>query len=292
MSSPQYGITDIGGPAKTIAWSAVLNRAYGLYAKNFWKYLCIAIPPALVIYFYNHLSRNIVRQLLNLDTFFPSPWKYMLKSTLVWWVNGAVYWIINAFFFAAISATFARMETIDVPAVTDAFTTPRRRFGSLILVALVTWTLFYVGRTLAGLALLQLNLAGLIRNYWVDYCATLLMLLLLAGLISKFALAIPELVHNLSSSAGSAMKKSLKETENWEMFFMMFLAKSAILGYGTYWIAGKGLTWVWQHWTMNPNGFSWVQWSVYIFIAAIVETPLFIAFSVLYTELQAEGGEA
>lgn len=70
------------------------------------------------------------------------------------------------------------------------------------------------------------------------------------------------------------------------MFFMMFLVKSAAIGYGIYWIAGQGLDWMWQHWTLNPNGFSWVQWSVYIFIAAVMETPLFIAFSVLYEELQ------
>ena len=150
------------------------------------------------------------------------------------------------------------------------------------------WTLFYIGRTTSSFAVwrfLDIFHIGL-RNFWVTTCALTVPILLLAGLLSKFGLAIPELMHNPSSPILNALKKSLKETEGWEVFFMMFLAKSAAIGYGIYWIAGQGIDLLWQHWALNPNGFSSVQQSVYIFIAAVVETPLFIAFSVLYIELQ------
>src|SRR5262249_21410323 len=107
-----------------------------------------------------------------------------------------------------------------------------------------------------------------------------------ATLLCKFGLAIPELMHNTNSTVRSAMKKSLKETDGREVFFMIFLAKSAAIGYGIYWITGKGLDWLSQHWTLGANGFTWVEWTVYVFIAAVVETPLFLTFSVLHTELQ------
>ena len=84
------------------------------------------------------------------------------------------------------------------------------------------------------------------KNVWLATGLYRLLLLLLAGLISKFALAIPELMHDLTLSAGSVMKRSLQRTENWELFFMGFLIKSAIVGYGAYWITDKGLDWLWN----------------------------------------------
>lgn len=36
----------------------------------------------------------------------------------------------------------------------------------------------------------------------------------------------------------------------------------------------------------NPQLYSWIEWAVYLCIAAALESPLFIAFSVLHQELQ------
>lgn len=290
MSASQSGVQPAGVQdlnTKTVTWKLVLARTYELYAARFWTYFRIAIVPAVIAYVISYLWRIVIRQLVRADFFPPFSGKWLAMVTALEWTRGAIYWTISAFFLAAIAATFARDALKGPPAAADAYTLLRMRMGAVAAVAVMIWTMFYIGRTASSFAVLQLLNAlhiGL-QNFWVTTGAFAIPILLLAGLLSKFGLAIPELMHNSSSSIRNALKKSMKETAGWEVFFMVFLVKSAAIGYGIYWIAGQGLDWLWQHWTLNPNRFSWVEWSVYI-IAAVVETPLFIAFSVLYMELQ------
>jgi hypothetical protein len=173
--------------------------------------------------------------------------------------------------------------------VADAYTLPRTRLGAIVAIALLTWTLFWLGRTLAGFVIAGFSRPSplsLMKHAWLATGLYRLLLLLLAGLICKFALAIPELIHDLTLSAGSVMKRSLQRTENWELFFMGFLIKSAIVGYGAYWITDKGLDWLWSNWTYSKAIFPWIERAVYIGIAAALESPLFIACSVLAQELR------
>ncbi len=291
MSATQSGVQPVGVQdpnARTVTWKLVLARTYQLYAQKFWAYFRIAIVPAAIAYGFNYLSRTVVRNLARNGFFTVYGAKSLAAVTAIQWTRSIIFWIISAFFFAAIAATFVLEGPDGPPAVADAYTLPRRRLGAVAVVALVTGTLFYVGRALAGLAVFNLLDRIAPRNYWAGFCGFGLMFLALATLLCKFGLAIPKLMHSPGSTAGSAMKKSLKETEGWEVFFAMFLLKSAAIGYGIYWVANKGLDLFWQHTTVSANAYNWIQSSVYIFIAAVVETPLFIAFAVLYTELQAK----
>ena len=125
------------------------------------------------------------------------------------WTRGAIYWIISAFFLAAITATFAREGLGGSSAVADAYTLVRRRLGAVAAVAVMIWTLFYIGRTASSFAVWQLlNVFHIgLRSFWVITCALTAPILLLAGLLSKFGLVIPELMHNPSSFIRSAIKK-------------------------------------------------------------------------------------
>ena len=284
MSTPVYGMSNPG--AKTLTWSFVLNRTYSLYAKNFWTYFRIAIIPAIAAYVFSYFAHTVSRQLLRSGIFPLLSWKRVALAIGIGWVEGAVYWSISAFFFAAIAASFDRSQSNDMPALADAYTLPRKRLGAILTVALFTCLLFYLGRALSGLAVYGFfGRSDLLKKIWIVAGIIDLLLLLLAALLSKFGLAIPELMHNLTLSSRSALKRSLKQTEGWELFFMMFLVKSAILGYGAYWIAGQGLDWLWRHSTMNVTAYSWIEWIIYICIAAALESPLFIAFCVLHEEL-------
>lgn len=286
MNSPQYGIESMSVPGtKTLSWTFVFNRTYSLYAKNFWKYFRIALVPGVLAYLCGSFLHIVTREVVKM---FPLTRSNILATALVsGWLNGAVYWTISAFFLAAIAASFEGTADDDAPAVADAYTRPRQRLGTILAIALLTWTLFWLGRTLAGLAMLgffrNMNLLTNPRLFDGLYD---LMFLLLTGLIAKFGLAIPELMHDLALSAGNAMKRSLKLTESWEGFFMGFLIKSAIVGYGAYWITSIGLNWLWHHWTYNVDIFPWIERAIYISIGACLESPLFIACSVLSQELR------
>jgi hypothetical protein len=288
MSGPQSAMASLGHPnEKRLTWSYVLDRTYRLYARNFWTYFRIAIVPAIVAYLFGYVARLVRHRLLLGDIVpaFSGKWFALLVGIEL--VNGAVYCTISAFFFAAIAATFESAQTHDAPVLYDAYTLPRKRLPALFAVALLTWTLFYVGRSSSAFAIYGLlKRLGLERSYWVFSGSIFLMLLLLCGLLAKFALAIPALMHDTTLPAGSAIKKSLRQTEGWELFFMMFLAKSAMVGYAALLITNYILNFMWHHWTYSANLYSWFEWAAYICIAAALESPLFIAFSVLHQELQ------
>jgi hypothetical protein len=54
----------------------------------------------------------------------------------------------------------------------------------------------------------------------------------------------------------------------------------------TYWLTERGFDELWRRTSISQSAFDWLTWAVYIGIAAMLESPLFIAFCVLYRELQ------
>jgi hypothetical protein len=271
---------------RILSWSQLLSRSYGLYAERFGTYFQIALAPTLAACAFSYLEPMLGRRLFHLVPVFSAKW--VVLSFVIGWTRGAVYWTISTFFFAAIAATFSAVQAADTPAITDAFTLPRKRLGAVVSFALLTWTLFFIGRTLAGFAVTEiLSHMGFDRSYWVLFSGLGLMLVLVAGLLSRFGLAIPELMCDLSASVGDAVRKSIRSTEGREIFFIAFLFKAAILGFCANWLTNHGLDWIWNQWQLSWTAYFWIQGIIYVCIAAALESPLFIAFSVLYSELQA-----
>lgn len=285
MNALEAGITHVN--EQKLSWGYVLSKSYKLYAQDFWTYFRIAVIPAVLAYAFTYFERPASLHFLR-SGFLPmfSP-QWVAVAIFITFLQGAVYWIISAFFFAAIAGTLENLKSTDTPAIAVAFVLVRKRLGALVSIALLTWTLFFLGRALSSFAVFELlEHLGLGSNFWALSGGIGLMLVLLAGLLSKFGLAVPKLMSNPSVSASDAVRNSLKETAGWELFFMMFLVKSAVLGYCINWLADLGLNSKWHHWTLNETAYFWLQWIVYICIAAALESPFFIAFSVLYNELK------
>lgn len=150
------------------------------------------------------------------------------------------------------------------------------------MTALLLWTAFFLGRGIIGLVIATFfSRSSLIMNFWFLIIVFGIPLLMLAGLLSRLGLAIPELMRAPSISIGQAFRASLKKTEDWEGFFMLFLTKSAILGSSMYGLADHALAWLWQNTRLVETGYSWLLWTTFVCITAMLESPLFIAFSVL-----------
>lgn len=285
MNDLEAGITHVN--EQKLSWGYVLSKSYKLYAQDFWTYFRIAVIPAVLAYVFTYFERPASLHFLR-SGFLPMfSLKWVALAIFITFLQGAVYWTISAFFFAAIAGTLENLKSTDTPAIAVAFILVRKRLGALVSIALLTWILFFLGRALSGFAVFELlEHLGLGRNFWALSGGIGLMLVLLAGLLSKFGLAVPELISNPSVSASDAIRNSLKETAGWELFFMMFLVKSAVFGYCINWLADLGLNWKWHHWTLNETAYFWIQWIIYICIAAALESPLFIAVCVLYNELK------
>src|SRR5258708_31397902 len=65
--------------------------------------------------------------------------------------------------------------------------------------------------------------------------------IVIAGLLSRFALAIPLLMENESITFREAIRSSVRKTDGWEFFFMLFLSQSALLGCSIYSVAQYGV---------------------------------------------------
>lgn len=280
MSSPQYAAPAMGGPeVQKSNWSLVLHRTYTLYARNFWTYFRIALPPMAVAYLFSYVSRQIYRQIWTNHQLTDFAKAYMVVS-LYGWIKGEVYWIISAFFCAAVAATFYRDQTSNL-AVSDAYTLPRHRIGAIATVALLAWTAFFIGRSSLNAALGYM-MTRIHVNPWIKTGVIDVILLALGGLVARWGLAIPALIHDPKISIREALRTSVQRTEDWETFFMFFLAKAAVTAYFAYWLVQQGMHWAWQHTSMSARAYVWIEWALYICLAAALESPLFIAFSILY----------
>lgn len=242
----------------------------------------MALLPAVLAYGWSSLYRIVFRQLGLLG--FGSPGQ-MAAGVAAGWVIGAFYWTISGFFFAVVAASILAKADEEIAPFTDAFTLARSRIGAVVAMALICWTLFWMGRSAAGFAVL-----GLLRlfpqrpGFYATRLLFSLPLFLLVGPLSRLGLTIPGLMCEPTASLKQALRTSLQKTENWEFFFMMFLAKSAGVGYFLFWFGNQGLGWLWQRGVLNETSYPWIAQTVYISIAAALESPLFIAFSLLYRD--------
>ena len=171
--------------------------------------------------------------------------------------------------------------------LSDAYTWARRRIGLVVAASLISWTLFWTGRMVLSFAVIRLlGRTTLVNHRYVMEAIFIAVLLLLAGLLSRLGLTIPELMKNPQASLRHALRKSLNKTVNWEPFFVVFLIKSTLLGFCFYWLGNRGLDWFWGRGVLNATTFPWAAKVVYISLAAALESPLFIAFSLLSRETE------
>lgn len=280
MHDPETGMNDPN--LRTITWGYILARSYGLYTQRFWTYFRIALLPAVVVSGLHYLEKSVYPRLFHgLPRWSPT---FTLLGVFQGWSEGAVYWTVSAFFFAAI-ATNVLGTPSDSP-LADAYSPARRRLRPVVTGAVLTWTLFWIARAVVFFSVFELlGRFSLLGNYWAVWLNSGVLLLVLAPLFSKFGLVIPELIADPAISLRQALRNSLKMTEHWELFFMLFVLKSALVGYGMFWLCNLGLDELWQRGFLKPEIDPYVTWWISVSIAAILESPLFISFSVLYAEL-------
>jgi hypothetical protein len=269
-----------GGPT----WSSLLTRTYSLYREQFTKLLLISLPPSFLAYFFQfiHIQRLIVRGMRQ-HGWLPAPHTpgYWTTLTMVALFDGAVYWVISGFFLAGIASNVLS-NSENRPVIADAFSKARERLTAVIAVTVLIWATFALSRDLVFFSLTALLERFGLANYNMQTVIFGLAYLLLGGLFSRAGLAIPALIDDRNASISDALRRSLRQTENWEPFFILFLAKSALLAYVAYWLVNLGLNDLADRGKLTPETYPWVQSLVYICIAAMLESPLFIAFSLLY----------
>jgi hypothetical protein len=269
------------------SWNLVLARTYALYGQQFGTFLKIALLPALITSLYGYAYRVGFRQAvmhgwLDQRSIGNVPLMAALGVT-----QGGIYWIISGFFFAAVASHVLGEPGDESSPLSDAFSAARSRIGAVVGVTMLAWVLFYFGRIVSGIAVHEVfGGSALMRNYWAVTFIVAIPLLLVAGGLSRLGLAIPALIAQPDLTVSQSLKESVASTRGWEAYFMMFLAKSAVLGFLGYWVANVLLERMWVRGLLTRATYPWAQTLLYLGIAMTVETPLFISFAVLYRELR------
>jgi len=282
QESGGQGGSGINSPAEEgLGWSSLLSRTYGLYRKQFWTFFRMAFLPGFLAYLFSQVSlfwmRPFLRPILNRGLFHisgstygdlrnllnPPSYTYFLNTeNVLGFVDGIVYWVLSAFLFAAVAAeVLAGEESSTVLA--DSFTQARARLGPIFAVSLLVWTCYAVSRVTASFAVFPI-IFRFQPGPLIGYALFNLPIVLICGLLSRLGPAIPELIDDPAITFSSAVRNSVRKTENWEPFFMLLVVKSAIAAYAFYWVAARGLDWLWQRGILTATFNPWVSRIVYI----------------------------
>lgn len=267
-----------------LTWNALLRKTYSIYHERFWTLFRVGLPAAFLAYLARHLLGPLGRKVMAQSTSsIPSYWAAYKSVTFV---QQGAYWIISAMFFAAVASNVIEREYEDRPPLSDGYTSVRKRLGAVIGIGALSWILMFIFGNLLMSGFLWLLMYGrhiYMSRIFMDTCFYVTQLLV-AGLLSRMALAIPELMDDPKISLSQAVRSSIRKTENWEPFFIVFLLKSAVVAYAVYWLVQRGFHELWYRTRISATAYDWIVWAAYICIAAILESPLFIALSVLYCE--------
>jgi hypothetical protein len=300
-----FGVT---ADPRTLSWGDLLLRTYRLYRERFWAFFRMAFLPASLAYLFTQiwwiwvrpslmsaLTRLLPKGLTPIPARFRiedlarflklghAPWYnfFLNPGNVAGFLEGAVYWLLSAFLFAAVATNVLEDGESKARPLADAYSAARERLGPILIASLLAWTCYTISRLIGGFAVWKISVAFRLGTISASLLSVL-PLVLICGLLSRVGLVIPRLIDHEEDSLASAIRTSIRQSEDWEPFFMLFVIKSAILGYALYWLARNGLEWLWQKGALSDALDLWVYRLVYISIAAALETPLFIAFSLLY----------
>ncbi|HWZ43383.1 MAG TPA: hypothetical protein VNW97_07885 [Candidatus Saccharimonadales bacterium] len=269
---------------RVLTWNYLLTETYRIYWERFWGVFRIALLPAVIGYILTHGRRLAIRAAIHLHWLKPFPsnasdWAILTVLALA---ESCFFWILSTFFFAALASDILNTSGDQPGPLADAYSTARKRLEAVIAIGLLTWAAFFLGRGIIGLPItVAFSRSSWFMNYWALTLVLGIPLLMLAGILARFGLAIPELMQDPAVSVRQALRNSFKKTEDWELFFMTFLAKSAAIGLLLYWLYGLAIGFLWQYGWLNDQASVWIDRTVYISLAAVLEPPLFIAFAIL-----------
>lgn len=201
-----------------------------------------------------------------------------------------ISWFLGCFALAAIATVTSGLnkgEQNDVW-VSDSFQRARERIGPLFMAAILTFGIF-----LAGMAVAEFILFAVIRavgwarfsryNYWANSIGYVVV----GSVVSWFGMAIP-LILAEGTGVWSALKRSVKISDGYEIFLFLLICESVIGSYVAWYGVSYGLAFLFPSQLRYTEWYGWLVYFVTIFASAAVQPPMFIGFSLLASEQSAD----
>lgn len=220
---------------------------------------------------------------------------YAVGRVSIWSIQLWIVWLVFTF----VLATFAvkmlqdRHSTGSPMKIAEAFRLVRGgHLGSLVGISALAGTvtalfsILLMPLLLRPLPLLLMQL-DLLDSYFAAFKrAGAALILLFAALLTKMALAFPELVDDQSASLGGAIRNSIKATAGWELFFVLDFGILGLFGGILYTAGSSFLEQSWKHEQLSSAGYEMLLAAFSVILAALAITLLAITYSILYVALR------
>jgi hypothetical protein len=289
--------------ARHPTWGYVCTQTFRCFRAQFQYYFPPVLLAGAFVYLCNYglqwasdklVVRPSFESIMEPARFTIQRFVYAVGRVSIWSIQLWVVWLVFTFVLAtfAVKMLHERHPAGNPMRIGEAFRLVRsRRQGSLVGISALAgaatglFSIFLMPLLLRPLPLLlmQLHLVDDLDNYRLAFTWTSAALILMfAALLTKMALAVPELVDDPDVSVGGSIRNSIKATAGWELFFVLMFAIVGLAGGILYTAGSDFLEHSWKHGQLSSAGYGMLLAAFTAVVAALVITLVAITYSVLY----------
>lgn len=277
----------------------LLRWTYSLFRSGFWRHFMTAWPPSVLSVLVYAAGETVVRNIFSgvrHGLIGPGGAEFQrrlliagLEALPVRLFEFGLPWIMTTFAFAAVSSGLLRSSPENKYRIVDAYTTARDRRRPILAIGCITFGLTLVGGVIGIFCASALGGNRLIPPEHRILAVQTLLWVCLGGwltLVSRLALSVPCIMDNLHVTTWSAIKTSYRFSEGYERLFLVFVAQTIALSLLIPFVENRLLFLLWEHNVSVGTAYQWIVRCLYSILTAVLETSIFIGFTVLYIEVK------
>ena len=261
-----------------------IHDVFVVYQQHFGRWFAITTPTSLTASLVLYLADEHVRTIFrNSSRIWVGP--HIADLALAGALRfGSFFlaWLLGCFALGAISSAFIEPSRDDENVwYHDSHQRAREHLGALLVVALLTFCAFAAG----GLAFGFIELMFFRVAHWshfseLNYPIVLAGVTVIASIVSWFGMAIP-LILREDIGAWSAMKRSVKLSDGYEVFLFLLVIESVVGSCVGWYATHYGLVLLFPASVRQESWYGWLIYFVSILASAAVQPPMFLGFSLL-----------
>ncbi len=283
VSYPPQQPFEVGGVSPS---RRLLNNVFILYRQQFRRWFAITAPTSLIASVVLVIADRQVREIFSHVPRYQIPHLVDLAESFALRFGGFfTAWLLGAFALGAIATAVNNLDPTDDEVWRhDSHQRTREHFGAVILIALFTFCMFLFGIAAVEMVVLAISkVIGRAQFYRFNYAASVVGVVVVAGIVSWFGMAIPFILRG-NIGTWAALKRSVKLSNGYEGSLFLLVIESVVGSYLAWYAVLYGLALVVPPYLRHNDWYGWAVTLVAVLAAAAVEPPLFIGFSLLAEE--------
>jgi hypothetical protein len=263
----------------------LLKDVYVLYGSQFRRWFLITAPTSVlasvVLLMTDQRIRAIYRSIPRGEIQYHL--SEVAETYLLRFGGFFISWVLGCFALAAIATVVNGLDHGDSNEAwrSDSYQKAREHFGSLLLVALLTFCAFLMGMAAEEFVeFAAIRVLGWKHFSQFGLAESLIGYVVVASVVSWLGMAIPLI---LSGDVGvwAALKRSVKLSNGYEGFLFLLVVESVAVSYVAWYAVHYGLPFISPPAFRQTQWYGWLVYFVSVLASAAVQPPMFIGFSLL-----------